>query len=89
MKTKEELKYDLKQILDIFFNSNQQEISFDTIPYAILRESLNELWWKEDPEGDFDTMGWEIAFWVDFTKEDLRISISGSLHYGNIKIRKK
>lgn len=88
MISKEELKVEVKEVLNVFLESDETVLNFDQLSYGILRECLEELQWKKDPDCDFDTMGWEIDFWVDFIREELRLAISGSLWYGDITIDK-
>ena len=90
MTSKEQLKEELNEDLLEFFNSPKEEIIFDQLSYAILREVLNELDFEQDPDGDFETNGWQYDYWVDYINEEGKIlGISGSFYYGEIVIMKK
>ena len=88
MITKEQLKNDLKEVLNVFLNIPQEEIFFDQISWGLLNEVLQELGYIQNPQSDFDTNGWQIDFWVDYIKDNDVLDISGSLWYGDITIIK-
>lgn len=88
MITKEKLIEELKEVLNVFLNTSETEISFNQIPWGLLEEVLSEFGYEQDPNGDFETNGWQIDFWVDYIKNEIVLNISGSLWYGEIKIIK-
>jgi hypothetical protein len=88
MITKEQLKKDLLEILEVFLDGPQLSIKFDQISWGLMRESLDFLRYHKHPASDFDTNGWEFDFWVTYNKGEKFIDISGSLHYGDILIQK-
>lgn len=66
-----------------------EEIEIDlgpNISWNLFNDCLNEEGWKE---GDFDTNGWEIDFWMNWTSPSGKYClIQGSLWCGqNYKIR--
>lgn len=88
MITREKLIEELKEVLNVFLNTSETEISFNQIPWGLLEEVLSEFGYEQDPNGDFETNGWQIDFWVDYIKNEIVLNISGSLWYGEIKIIK-
>jgi hypothetical protein len=88
MITKDELKKDLIETLEVFLAGPQFSIKFDQISWGLMRESLEFLRYHKHLSSNFDTNGWEFDFWVKYNKGEDILDISGSLHYGNILIKK-
>lgn len=39
--------------------------------------------------GEMETNGWQVDYWVDGIYKDKKLSISGSMYYGNMTIERK
>jgi hypothetical protein len=79
-------EYIKKQIVD-FIDSTEEDLSFDTMfPMDDFKEIMDELGFEENDT--FDTNGWQVDFWWNFTKELLTITLSGSWYYGSYTLTK-
>lgn len=87
-------KDELKELIEgLIFNDLATEGAEDCIDFtdsscaADLDEALDELGWER---GEMQTNGWELDFWIDYTKKDsnFRLMVSGSGYFATTRLEK-
>lgn len=64
------------------------ELQFSSdIPYGVLKQYLESIGFEDNDE--LETNGWQVDYWNTFSKEDITLSVSGSMYYGNVNINQK
>lgn len=69
-----------------FLSSNNEDLSIPMCPISKIDVIMKSLGFIDNK--DYETNGWQCDFWKTYVKEDLEIEFSGSLYYGEFKLRK-
>lgn len=69
-----------------FLSSNNEDLNISMCPIRKIDNIMKSLDFKD--KEDYETNGWQCDFWKTYVKEDLEIEFSGSLYYGEFKLRK-
>lgn len=77
----------MKEKIKEFLESDVKELKLDILPLDDYDTILSDLGFEGDNE-NFDTNGWQVDFWWNFEKDDVKLMLSGSLFYGNYQLVK-
>ena len=86
MQTKNDIISQFKWEFAEFVDSEEKYLEYDCLSFGIVQEILKELGfiWVEE----LITNGWEVDYWTEFEKDDIILSVSGSMYYGYLRITK-
>ena len=86
MQTKDDIISQFKWEFTEFMDSEESALEYDCLSFDILEQVLEELGFIWDNE--LETNGWEVDYWAKFKKDEIVLSISGSMYYGDLTITK-
>lgn len=86
MQTKDDIISQFKWEFAEFIDSEESVLEYDCVSFGIVESILEELGFTWDNE--LDTNGWEVDYWATFKKDDITLSVSGSMYYGHLSITK-
>ena len=78
----------LGQHIERFLNSSETEMEVPMHPIRTYEKAFVALGFEKlDLDGE-ETNGWQVDFWYPFHQGETTITLVGSLHCGNFKLRK-
>lgn len=69
-----------------FLSSDYEDIGIPMYPISKIDNILEKFGFEDTQR--FETNGWQIDFWKTYANGDREIELSGSLYYGEYKLRK-
>lgn len=77
---------ELEKIIKEFLESDLREIDINMFPIKTFMEVFKKLGWEWD--GNLNTNGWAVDFWLTFEQGDKQIGLNGGWWDGNYNLEK-
>ena len=77
---------ELEKIIKEFLESDLREIDINMFPMKTFMDIFENLGWEWD--GNLNTNGWAVDFWLTFEKDTKQIGLSGGWWDGNYNLEK-
>lgn len=79
--------YSLDRLVENFINSLDKEVNLPMMPINDIDELMKSLNFIDNADWHVIWIG-NIIFWKSYTRNNLRLTLYGSLYYGEFKLRK-
>lgn len=70
----------MEEIIEQFLAGNEKSVKLPMAPIDQVIDILERFGYQQD--GEIDTNGWQVDFWMKFDSELGKLQFSGSLWYG-------
>ena len=76
----------LEKLIKDFLESDSRELDINMFPIKMFMDTFESLGWEWD--GNLDTNGWSVDFWLKFVKDGKEIGLNGSWWDGEYNLEK-